>query len=84
MWVSEANLETIGKGVTEEAMPDFLSAWKEDLKGIKGYTYKEDAVEVANAYLKYFGSSNRVVDVRRDVINSCLSWDVREQKVKAN
>lgn len=77
MWVTDLDVDQLLKGISPEATADFLDCWINDLKIIKEFENKADAIEVANAYLKYFGSVQHVVNIDWDKKNNVFMWNLK-------
>lgn len=73
----KSQLKKIAGEMNEDAYKDFEMAWKADLGVLLSFEKKQDVLDVANAYLDYYGASNRVIDCKYDYRNSTYMWEVR-------
>ena len=78
MWINNNDTSRLIKGILDEAVPDFLDMWNKDLEVLTDYANKQDAIEVANGYLRYFGSVYYVADIDRDRKSGALVWNMKE------
>lgn len=77
MWLNEVtDFSIIGLGVTKECWPDFRDAWHIDFEEMTNKDSKFDAIEIANAYLMYYGGIHRVIDIGWDPLANCFIWKV--------
>ena len=84
MWITELDTEKLTKGINATVVEDFLDCWKSDLRLLKNEDSpynKEDAIRIANAYLKYFGSAQHVINVDWDRRKNTFMWNVKDNLV---
>lgn len=73
-------LKKIAGDMNPEAFEDFEKAWKEDLGVLFDFQHKYDVLDVANAYLLYYGASNLVVDCDYDKRFGSFVWKVESRE----
>jgi len=78
MWINNNDTLRLTKGISTNATSDFLDMWNTDLEVLKDYDTKQDAIEVANGYLRYFGSVYYVADIDWDRKSGALVWNMKE------
>jgi hypothetical protein len=76
-WYSEkTHLPNIARGVNTGCWDEFRDAWYTDLEKLTTADTKDEALQTANAYLKYYGARTKITDVGWDLENRCFTWEV--------
>lgn len=78
MWISHSDTKRLTKGISKEAVSDFLEMWNTDVPIIKEFEFKKDGIELANGYLRYFGSEYYAVDVQWDKRTESFMWNLKQ------
>lgn len=77
--LSQVFLKKIAGTMQANVYSDFEQAWKADLGILVEFANKQDVLDVANAYLAYYGASNRVIDCRYDPKAGGYLWEIRPE-----
>jgi hypothetical protein len=76
-WYSEmTDLHQIARGVRKEIWTEFREAWYTDLQVLVEAPSKLEAMQAAQAYLKYYGARTHITDIGWDLTHKCFKWEI--------